>query len=168
MPSRLTLLSTGPITNMLRNSDSPASTWFGGTDCKPSAFRVSDRTTKILVKLVTSSSSDGAMPRTVMASSTVTDELGLLPPTCTVTVLSPEVVWCGPAGAVGGAGAATGATRPTTAAWAATGVALAAGAVRDAAAARPRNSSTIAAVQRITVIRRSAGPSRQVAQRLDG
>ena len=54
--------------NRLRNSDSPASTWFGGVDCRPSALRVSDSTTKILVKLVIISSSDGATDSTVMAS----------------------------------------------------------------------------------------------------
>src|SRR3954451_22612301 len=139
MPSRFTLVSTGPITNMLRNSDSPASTWFGGTDCSPSALRVSDSTTKILVKLVTSSSSDGAMASSVIASSNVTDELGLLPPTCTVTVFEPEFgVDVGPAGDEGPAGA-FGAGRigwPTAASAAAPGYASAAGAESSAPAAR--------------------------------
>ena len=85
MPSLLILDSTGPMMNRLRNSDRPASTWFGGTDCSPSALRVSDSTTKILVKLVTSSSSDGAIASTVTSSSTVIDWLGLLPPILTLT-----------------------------------------------------------------------------------
>src|SRR3954466_14845125 len=89
------------MTKRLRNRDSPASTWFGGTEFSPSAFRVSDRTTKILVKQVTSSSSDGATASTVMVSSRVSDWLGFCPPTLTVTVPAP----LGALGPFGGAGA---------------------------------------------------------------
>src|SRR3954469_22020774 len=115
MPSRFTLDSTGPMMNRLRNSDRPASTWFGGTELRPSAFRVSERTTKIFVKLVTSSSSDGATARTVIVRSSVRLWLGFWPPRFTVTV--PGLVGAlgalgavGPAGAVGAA-AATGGGR---------------------------------------------------------
>ena len=38
--------------NRLRNRASPASTWFGGVCCRPSALRVRPSTTRILVKLV--------------------------------------------------------------------------------------------------------------------
>src|SRR3954467_8471892 len=95
MPSLFTAESTGPMTNRLRNSDRPASTWLGGTEFRPSAFRVSDSTTKILVKLVTSNSRDGATVRTVIVRSSVSDWLGFCPPRLTVTVP-------GLAGAAGG------------------------------------------------------------------
>src|SRR3954452_8952768 len=100
MPSLFTAESTGPMTNRLRNRDRPASTWFGGTEFRPSAFRVSDSTTKILVKLVTSNSRDGATVRTVIVRSRVSDWLGFCPPRLTVTV--PGLA--GAAGAVGGFG----------------------------------------------------------------
>src|SRR4051794_7432596 len=102
MPRVFTFESTGAITNMLRNSDSPASTWFGGTLESPSALRVSDSTTKIFVKLVTNSSRDGATPRIVISSRMLTDWLGFVP-TCTDTVGSVESV-DGPLGALGAAG----------------------------------------------------------------
>ncbi len=60
----------------LRNSARPASTWFGGTPVRPSAFRVSASTTKILVKLVIISSSAGATDSTVSASRTTIELLG--------------------------------------------------------------------------------------------
>ncbi len=50
---------TGAMTNRERKSASPASTWFGGTPLSPSAFLASASTTKILVKAVVMSSSDG-------------------------------------------------------------------------------------------------------------
>src|SRR5581483_758355 len=114
MPAELTFDSTGPITNRLRKSDSPASTWLGGTDCSPSALRVSDSTTKILVKLVTISSRDGATASTVTNISTDSDWLGLPPPTLTVTDPSLLLVGASPAGADGLAGAegAAGAVGP--------------------------------------------------------
>src|SRR4051794_326381 len=149
MPRRFTFESTGPITNMLRNSDKPASTWFGGTDCNPSAFLVSDRTMKILVKLVTSSSKDGAIARTVMASSTVTDELGLLPPTWTDTVSLPTAGAVGPAGAVGVAGAV--------------GAADAELASKDAPTANPNSSTAISATLRIADMSASVRPGGEIA-----
>src|SRR5579862_8397425 len=95
------------MTNMLRNKESPASTWFGGTVCRPRALRVSERTTKILVKLVIISSSDGATEMTVSSSRMVIDVLGLvLPPTS--MVVGP-VGDFGPAGAAGVAATARGA-----------------------------------------------------------
>src|SRR5664279_4531634 len=116
MPSLLTLVSTGPMTNRLRNTDSPASTWLGGTDCNPSAFLVSDKTMKILVKLVTRSSSDGAIASTVSNSSTVSDWLGLFPPMLTVTEPSPPVGEVGEVGPFGPFGEVT--------AWPARGAAV--------------------------------------------
>src|SRR3954447_23916268 len=101
MPSLFTFDRTGPMMNRLRNSDSPASTWFGGTDWSPSALRVSESTTKILVKLVTSNSSDGAIVMTVSSSSRVSDWLGLLPPTLTVTDPAPPLGVLGPFGPFG-------------------------------------------------------------------
>src|SRR5664279_1358054 len=107
MPSLLTFVSTGPMTNRLKNTDNPASTWFGGTDCSPRAFLVSDKTMKILVKLVTSSSNDGAIARTVSSTSTVIDWLGLLPPMLTVTEPCPPVGDLGEAGPFGPFGEVT-------------------------------------------------------------
>ena len=54
----------------------PVSTWFGGEDGSPSAFRVSPSTTMILVKDVQSSSTDGATDSTVIARISVMEELG--------------------------------------------------------------------------------------------
>src|SRR4051794_11610286 len=107
MPSLLTWLTTGAITKRLRKSASPASTWFGGTPCRPSAFRVNDRTTKILVKLVVMSSSAGATDRSVMPRSTTIELLGvpLTPLTATETV-SPVDGATGAVGAAGSVGAA--------------------------------------------------------------
>src|SRR4051794_31774331 len=68
---------TGLITNMLRKSASPASTWFGGTPFNPSALRVRPSTTKILVKLVISSRMDGATESSVSSSRMLTEVLGL-------------------------------------------------------------------------------------------
>src|SRR3954454_7176486 len=72
---------TGPITNSVRNRAMPVITWFGGDCCSPSALRTSDSTTTILVNEVHSSSTDGATDSTVMARISVTEELGLPPPT---------------------------------------------------------------------------------------
>src|SRR3954447_21660861 len=110
MPSLFTAVSTGPMTNRLRNSDKPASTWFGGTEFSPSALRVRDSTTKILVKLVTSNSSEGATVRTVIVRSSTSDWLGFWAPRLTVTV--PGLA--GADGAVGGFGAVGAAAVATT------------------------------------------------------
>src|SRR5947209_18621356 len=90
--------STGPITNRVRNSAIPVSTWLGGEVCRPSALRVSPSTTMILVNEVQSSSADGATASTVIARISVMDVLGLPPPTLMLTP-------AGPAGVVGAAGA---------------------------------------------------------------
>src|SRR3954452_3687292 len=99
---------TGPITKIVRNSAMPVSTWFGGEDCRPSALRVSDSTTSILVNEVTSSSADGAIDSTVIARISVTAVLGLLPPTSMLTPPSTtgETGAAGAVGAVGPVGAA--------------------------------------------------------------
>src|SRR5918994_1370006 len=68
--------STGPMTNSVRNSAIPVSTWLGGEDGSPSAFRVSPSTTMILVNEVQSSSTEGATDSTVIARISVMDELG--------------------------------------------------------------------------------------------
>src|SRR6185312_9818812 len=75
-PWALTALSTGLITNIDRNSDSPASTWFGGTPFNPKAFLVRPSTTKILVKLVISSRMDGATDSRVSNNRMLMDWLG--------------------------------------------------------------------------------------------
>src|SRR5256885_14882514 len=103
---------TGPMMNRLIKSASPASTWFGGTEVRPSAFRTIDRTTKIFVKLVHINSSAGATDSTVSASRMTIELLGLPfgPLTVTPTVASPVPVELvtGPTGGVGAAGTAGG------------------------------------------------------------
>src|SRR3954464_7940219 len=94
---------TGPITNRVRNSAMPVSTWFGGEDCIPSAFRVSPRTTMILVNEVARSSTDGAMESTVIARISVIELLGEPSPTEMSTVPAPGTT--GATGAVGLTGA---------------------------------------------------------------
>src|ERR671916_815656 len=68
------------MTNSVRNSAMPVSTVFGGDICMPSAFRVSDSTTMILVNDVASSSTAGATESTVIARISVIEVLGLPPP----------------------------------------------------------------------------------------
>src|SRR4051794_38838434 len=103
---------TGHITKMERNNASPASTWFGGMDGRDRALRVIARTTKILVKDVIISSSDGATARSVIPISVRTAVEGLP---------SAPLIWMltfplsGFAGSVG----ATGAAGSIGAAWAA-------------------------------------------------
>src|SRR5256885_9593114 len=103
-------LSTGPMMNRLRKSASPASTWFGGTEVRPSAFRTIDRTTKIFVKLVHMSSRAGATESTVSAirMTIELDGLPFGPLTWTPTVAPPVPVELvtGPTGGVGAAGTA--------------------------------------------------------------
>src|SRR4051794_40112314 len=95
---------TGPITNSVRNSAIPVSTWLGGDCCRPSALRTSDSTTMILVNDVHSSSTDGATDSTVIARIRVIELLGLPPPTETLTPPSPAGA-AGSTGAVGAVGA---------------------------------------------------------------
>ena len=58
-------MSVGAITNRLRNSASPITTWFGGIAVRPSALRVSDSTITMRVKLVSITISAGAIASTV-------------------------------------------------------------------------------------------------------
>src|SRR5690349_11509741 len=90
---------TGPMTNRVRNSAIPVSTWFGGEVCRPSAFRVSPRTTMILVNDVARSSTDGAMDSTVIARIRVIELLGEPLPTEMSTLPAP-----GTTGATGATG----------------------------------------------------------------
>src|SRR5690349_14911533 len=94
---------TGPMTNSVRNRAMPVSTWFGGDVCRPSAFRVSPRTTMILVNEVASSRTDGAIDSTVIARISVIEELGEPSPTEMSTVPAPGTT--GETGAVGFTGA---------------------------------------------------------------
>src|SRR5215218_8600545 len=96
--------NTGPITNSVRNSAIPVSTWLGGDDGRPRAFRVSASTTMILVNEVASSSTDGAIDSTVIARISVIELLGEPSPMEMPTEPAP-----GAAGTVGATGA-TGAT----------------------------------------------------------
>src|SRR3712207_9367898 len=105
MATSLISPKTGPITNRVRNSAIPVSTWLGGDEGSPSAFRVSARTTMILVNDVARSSTDGAIDSTVMARISVTALLPP-PPTLMLTVPSPTDDAVGWAGAVGSVGAA--------------------------------------------------------------
>src|ERR1044072_8650923 len=68
--------NVGPITNSDRNSASPTSTWFGGTDCVPMALLTSDSTTTIFVNAVHMSRIAGATPSTVMSAMIETTWLG--------------------------------------------------------------------------------------------
>src|SRR3954466_9457801 len=95
--------NTGPITNSVRKSAMPVSTWLGGDDGTPSAFRVSPSTTMILVNEVASRSTDGAIERTVIARISVIEELGEPSPTEMSTVPAPGTT--GATGAVGVTGA---------------------------------------------------------------
>ncbi len=75
--SSLTCPITGAITNRDRNRASPAITWFGGIDCKPSAFRVIARTTKIFVNDVIMSSRAGATLSSVIPMRVTTADDGV-------------------------------------------------------------------------------------------
>src|SRR3954465_2074467 len=94
---------TGPITKSVRNRAIPVSTWLGGEDCMPSAFRVSPRTTMILVNDVASSSTEGATESTVIARISVMELLGEPLPMEMSTLPSPGTT--GAVGAVGATGA---------------------------------------------------------------
>src|SRR3954452_50926 len=92
---------TGPITNRVRNSAMPVSTWLGGDEGSPRAFRVSPSTTMILVNDVASSSTEGAIDSTVIARIRVMELLGEPLPTEMFTPPPAPST----AGAVGGVGA---------------------------------------------------------------
>src|SRR6476469_9507727 len=98
---------TGPITNSVRNSAMPVSTWFGGDVGSPSAFRVRPSTTMILVNDVASSSTDGAIDSTVIARIRVIELLGEPLPTEMPMLPAPGTTGdVGATGAVGSTGAA--------------------------------------------------------------
>ena len=78
------------------------STWFGGDDGSPSAFRVSPSTTMILVNEVASSSTDGAIDSTVIARIRVIEVLGEPSP---MEMSTPPSGTTGATGAVGSTGA---------------------------------------------------------------
>ena len=63
------------MTNKVRNSASPISTWLGGDCCRPSAWRRIDSTTRIRVKLVIISSRPGRMVSSPMMSRSCNDML---------------------------------------------------------------------------------------------
>src|SRR3712207_3679648 len=105
MATSLISPKTGPITNSVRNSAIPVSTWLGGEDGNPRAFRVSARTTMILVNDVARSSTDGAIDSTVIARISVTAPPPP-PPTLMLTVPSSTDGAVGAAGAEGSVGAA--------------------------------------------------------------
>src|SRR3954471_2570507 len=98
--------NTGPMTNSVKNSAMPVSTWFGGDDGRPSAFRVSPSTTMILVKEVASSSTDGAIDSTVMARIRVIEVLGEPSPMEMSTPPSGTTGATGDVGSTGAVGAA--------------------------------------------------------------
>src|SRR3954470_21227834 len=93
--------NVGPMTNSERNSASPTSTWFGGTDCVPMALRTRDSTTTIFVNAVHMSRIAGATPSTVMSAMIETTWLGC-PGTFTETWGSLGLV--GPVGFAGAFG----------------------------------------------------------------
>src|SRR5215213_10268355 len=93
---------TGPITNSVRNRAIPVSTWLGGDEGRPRAFRVRPRTTMILVNEVQSSRTDGATESTVIARISVIELLGVPSPMEMSTLPSPGTA--GSTGAVGAAG----------------------------------------------------------------
>src|SRR5690242_8379422 len=98
--------NTGPITNRVRKSAMPVSTWLGGDVGRPSAFRVSPSTTMILVNDVQSSSRDGAIDSTVIARISVMELLGEPLPTLMFTLPAPGTTGAvGDTGSVGDVGA---------------------------------------------------------------
>jgi hypothetical protein len=62
------LSKVGPITNRVRNSARPTITWFGGAVWVPSAWRSSDSTMMMRVKLVIISSAAGMKVSAVISS----------------------------------------------------------------------------------------------------
>src|SRR5688500_8111032 len=98
---------TGPITNRVRNRAIPVSTWLGGDDGSPSAFRVRPSTTMILANEVASSRTEGATESTVIARIRVIELLGEPSPMEMSTLPSPGTTGAtGAVGATGSVGAA--------------------------------------------------------------
>ena len=67
-----TLSSTGDMTKNVRNSASPISTWLGGEVCVPSAWRSSDSTMMMRVKLLIIRMMAGRNPSDVRKTSVCT------------------------------------------------------------------------------------------------
>src|SRR4051794_29617426 len=131
--------NVGPMTNSERNSASPTSTWFGGTDWVPIALLTSDSTTTILVNAVHISRIAGATPSTVIRAMIETTWLGW-PGTLTST--DPCVGALGPVGFVGelgpdAPGAATAADEATAEVAAASADEAARGSVANATIRAP-------------------------------
>src|SRR5689334_24802387 len=91
--------------NRVRNSASPAITWFGGMLVRPSALRVIPRTMKTLVNEVQSSSRAGATESTVRPITITSEVAGRLPSGLVPLMLRLMLGLVGPAGAVGETGA---------------------------------------------------------------
>ena len=66
-------VSTGDITNSVRKSASPSSTWFGGVDCVPSACRRKPNTMMIRVNEVIISAIAGSIVNAVSNASVCSD-----------------------------------------------------------------------------------------------
>src|SRR3954469_15641445 len=147
---------TGPMTNNVRNRAIPVSTWFGGEVCRPSAFRVSPRTTMILGNDGGSSSTDGAIERTVIARISVIDELGEPSPTEMSTVPAPGTT--GATSAVGAVGAADAAPASSTVA-----AMLSRASSSTTAARRPVDGAAAATGRRAGDVVMACGPSARAA-----
>ncbi|MNP44002.1 hypothetical protein D3C76_1378480 [compost metagenome] len=71
---------TGDIIKKVRNRDNPSSTWFGGAEGVPSAFRSKPKTMMMRVKLVIISKMAGIKVSAVMKTSVCTGRDQLCPP----------------------------------------------------------------------------------------
>ncbi len=104
-------MSTGDITNNVRNSDKPSRIWFDGVDCVPSAWRRKLSTIMMRVNDVIISSTAGRNVSTVISASSCSDSVQFCAPPgafCTVNtgIPAPDAGICGMEGMVGMAGAA--------------------------------------------------------------
>src|SRR5690349_15377004 len=152
--------TVGPMMNIDKNRASPIRTWFGGMDGVPSALRVRDSTTTILVNDVQSRRIAGAIPSTVTSRMICSTWL-CWPGTLTVTLGSVGFRGeLGPLGAMDPRGAVPAAARASVAG----DHALAAGAVEGAAAVRVAASAD-AGRTRTAVPSSSAHPSRYPRRR---
>src|SRR3954453_9523501 len=95
------------MTNRLRKSERPTTTWLGGMLCRPRAFRVNDSTMTMRVKLVIIMSRAGAIEIRVRAMMIVTLSDGLSSVLPRLMDTEPGAAGAGGAeGAAGGAGRA--------------------------------------------------------------